>query len=235
MSKHKQIFSEKIQQELSETAVTLPIYALLPELFKDSRMFDSYEAFNSAGFHLVEHAEHKIMSGSHKLVRGYLFKKYNNDRDGKEQISNYMHRIEGSKLLRNFISEQDFSRVAAPRKWLYELPSCFSEPYLLVAEKLKLVSEDKTLRNYDRIGRRQTRELATILYYFRGLNSTVSNLPFTEDGKIAFVDTERWHHDKDFLVKIGGRLPRSRIRLAEDVYEKLRSQGALAFQSAYKR
>jgi hypothetical protein len=197
-------------------------------------MFYGYDEFSSEGFRLVDHAEHKIMSGSHSAMKGYLFKKYNNDRDGAEQILNYMHRIEGATLLRNFIEEHGFSRVLVPRKWLYELPSSFPKPYLLVVEKLNLMSESKTLRNYERISRGQVRELATILYYFRGLNSTASNLPFADDGKIAFIDTERWHHDKDFLCKVGDRMPDGRRKLAKEVYEELSDQGALAFRSVFK-
>lgn len=191
MSKRGRVTSEQIQRELAETAATLSIIDLLPKLFTNRKMFDSYDRFGDEGFKLVDHAEHKIMSGGHKSTPGYLFKKYSNDKDGVDQIRNYMRRIEGAKLLRTFIADQGFSRVIAPRKWLYELPRDFPERYLLVVEKLDLVSKSDTLRKYDRISSEQTRELATILYYFRGLNSTAANLPFTEDDKIAFIDTER--------------------------------------------
>lgn len=234
MSKRDRQFAEKIQHELSETEATFPLYEHLPALFKNSRMFDSYDEFSSEGFRLVDHAEQKIMSGSHKAAKGFLFKKYSNVRDGEEQILNYMRRIEGARLLRNFVMERGFSRVTVPRKWLYELSSSFPEPYLLVVEKLDLVSESKTLHGYDRISRGQARELAVILYYFRGLNSTASNLPFDADGKIAFIDTERWHHDKDFLNKVGDRMSGSRRKLAKKVYEELSDQGARALRSAFK-
>jgi hypothetical protein len=77
-------------------------------------------------------------------------------------------------------------------------------------------------------------ELATILYYFRGLNSTAANLPYAEDKRIAFIDTERWHHDKDLLRKVGDRLSSDRRRQAEDVFKELRSRGAKPFASAFK-
>jgi hypothetical protein len=225
---------EQIQAELAETAAKLPIAALLKELFTDPGMFDSFDSFSSEGFRLVEHSENKIMSGSHKRARGYLFKKYNNDKPSKKQLKNYMRRIEGARLLRSFIAEHGFQHVVAPQKWLYELPSSFPEPYLLVVEYLDLVSREDTESSYDRIDKAQLRELATILYYFRGLNSTAANLPFTEDGKIAFIDTERWHHDKDYLRKVGDRLSEDRRALAEDVYEELRRQRARPFESAFR-
>lgn len=225
---------EQIRRELVETSASLSIAPLLPSLFTNRRMFDSYRRFEAEGFQLVEHAEHKIMSGSHKSARGYLFKKYNNNKDGTKQLVNYLRRIEGARLLRTFIAEHGFTRVVAPRKWLHELPSDFPERYLLVVEKFDLASERATARAYHRIGKEQTRELATVLYYFRGLNSTASNLPFTKDDKIAFIDTERWHHDKDYLHKVGDRLASSRRDLAKDVYDDLRRRGGRPFVSAFK-
>lgn len=168
MSKRRRLSSEQIQQELTETATQLFV-PVLKRLFTDPKMFASFDRFRSAGFHLVDHAETKIMAGSHKQLRGYLVKKYNNDRSGKDQLRNYMHRIEGARLLREFIAEHRFKRVVAPKKFLYELPSSFPERYLVLAEKLDLVSRKDTERAYGKLDREQGRELAVILYYFRGL------------------------------------------------------------------
>jgi hypothetical protein len=233
MSRNR-VTADQIQKELAATASSLPIVSRLPDLFTNKRMFDSFDRFEAEGFRLVAHAEHKIMSGSHKETPGYLFKKYNNDKPGKKQITNYMRRIEGARLLRQFVEEHGLQHITAPRKWLYELPGGFPERYLVVADKLDLLSDDATRRKYGRISEAQTRELATVLFYFRGLNSWTKNLPFTSDGKIAFVDTERWHRDKDYLRKIGDHLPSDRRDLAEDVFEELRRKRARPFESAFK-
>jgi hypothetical protein len=223
---------DQITRELAETAATLPIDP--SKLFTDRRMFESFDRFSDAGFKLVDHSENKVMTGGHKAFPGYFFKKYNNDKPDKKQIRNYMHRIEGARLLRNFITERGFTTVIAPRKWLYELPASFPERYLVIAERLALVDRSGTEDAYGRIGKTQIAELATILYYFRGLNSTAANLPYTEDGKIAFIDTERWHHDKDLLRKVGDRLPSSRKDQAEEIFSALRKQGAKPFESSFK-
>ena len=230
----KRVATEQIQHELSETAANLPIVSQLGELFMDRKMFNSMTSFENAGFRLIAHSPHKIMSGSHKRARGYLFKKYNNDKPGKKQLKNYMRRIEGARLLRAFIAERSFQHVVVPHKWLYELPESFPERYLIVADKLDLMSDDATRRKYDRIREDQMRELATVLYFFRGLNSWTKNLPFTEDGQIAFIDTERWHRDKDYLRLIGDHLPSDRREQAEDVFKELRGKRARPFVSAFK-
>lgn len=225
---------ERIQRELEDTLETLPILKQLEELFVDPKMFESYKRFEKAGFSLVAHAPHKIMTGGHKTTPGYFFKKYNNDKPGKKQLRNYMHRVEGARFLRAFIAQHRFTRVFAPKKWLFELPSSFPERYLVVAEKAPLVSREATEKAYARISKEHIRELANILYFFRGLNSTAQNLPFTEEGKIAFIDTERWHHDKELLRKVGERLPNDRRKQAEAVFEELRGRGARPYAASFK-
>lgn len=228
----KIVTPEQIQREIAETE-KLPIAQLLPKLFADPKMFDSFKSFSRVGFSLIDHSPTKILSGSHKSAPGYLFKKYSNDKD-KKQILNYMRRIEGARLLRSFIAEQHFQHVRVPGKWLWELPPSFPERYLVIAEKVDLASDDKSKSNYSRIDKGQMRELATILFHFRGLNSTTSNLPYAKDGKIAFIDTERWHHDKDYLRKVGDRISSDRRKLAMDVYKELSGQRKQPFQSQFK-
>lgn len=224
---------EQVQRELAVTRESLPIVSMMASLFTDPKMFGSYTRFEDAGFSLVAHAPHKMMAGKHKRAKGYFFKKYNNDHDSEKQLVNYLRRIEGSRLIRTFIADHGFTRVIAPKKWLYELPTTFPERYLLVAERVDLATRDETHRRYARISTEQLQELATVLYYFRGLNSTAANLPYTKEGQIAFIDTERWHHDKDLLRKVGDRLPRARVKQAKAVFKELRNKGATPFVSAF--
>lgn len=226
--------SAQVARELESTRSTLPIFAQLADLFTDPRTFTSFNRFSLAGFSLVPHAAHKIMTGRHRRAKGYVFKKYDDSLSDRKQLKNYMRRIEGARLLRSFIAERAFEHVVAPRKWLYELPDRFSHRYLVVADKLDLLADDYTLRKYRRISEEQTRELATVLFYFRGLNSWTKNLPFTDDGRIAFIDTERWYRDKDYLRMIGDALPIDRRAQAQRVYKELRATGARPFQTAFK-
>ena len=225
---------EQIQHELALTAATLPILDLMGGLFDDSKMFRSYGRFRSAGFSLADHSPQKMMAGTHKRAPGYVFKKFSDAKSGDEQLLNYMRRIEGSRLIAQFIAERGFLSVTVPRKWLYQLAPEFPERYLVVAQRMDILSRIDTVRRYRSIGRGQMRELAAILYYFRGLNSTASNLPFTEDGRIAFIDTERWYRDKDLLRKVGDFLPAERRADARRVFRELRAQGARPFESAFR-
>jgi hypothetical protein len=225
--------ADLVQRALDETRTSLPIVSLVQELFTDPKMFRSFGRFQDAGFSLVDHPPYKCMVGRHKRARGYLFKKFSDERAADEQLSNYMHRVEGAALIRSFIEERGFSRVTVPRKWLYELPTAFPARYLVIVEALDIRPRLESQLSYASIGKTQMHELATVLYYFRGLSSTASNLPFTKDGQIAFIDTERWHHDKDFLRKIEVFLSPDRRKQAKEIYKELRRQGARALESSF--
>ena len=226
--------TEQIQHELALTAASLPIIHLMADLFTDPKMFGSYGRFNSAGFSLADHSPEKTLVGTHKRTPGYVFKKFSDAKRADKQLRNYMRRIEGARLIANFIAERGFSRVTVPKKWLYELPASFPKRYLVVAERMDILSKFDTLRRYARIRREQMLELAAMLYHFRGLNSTASNLPFVEDGRIAFIDTERWHQDKDLLHHVGDWLSSARRADAKRVFRALRAQDARPFESAFR-
>jgi len=221
-----------VQAELDETKRSLPIVDQMATLFTDPDMFASVHRYSAKGFKITPHHPDKMMCGRHKRFRGYVFKKFN-DSFPRDQIVNYMRRVEGARLLRSFIAERGFVHVTAPKKWLYELPRAFQERYMVVAERLDLRSKEETEKSYKRIAEPQLIELATILYYFRGLNSTLSNLPFTADRKIAFIDTERWDHDKEYLEKFRDRISRERRRQAKAVYSELKRRGERQFRSAF--
>jgi len=136
------------------------------------------------------------------------------------------------------------------------LPAFFTARDLVVAEKVDLVSKIDTVKRYARIGREQTRELAfgrledgDEVDVGRGDfavgeedTSALSSAVLGEgqvrgrrvDGKIAFIDTERWHHDKDLLRKVGDRLSGDRRKQAEAVFKELRGKGAKPFTSMFK-
>jgi hypothetical protein len=220
----------------------------LKKLFVDPAMFDSPDAFRAAGFDASNRSRDLIMVGSHKEAEGYLFKKYRNRISLKDQRDNYARRIEGVQKLSAFIAERHFRHIAAPQKWLYKLPSEFSREdsstsrwthsgqqaawshgysshkrssYVLVVERLTILDEEASMREYQHIDEDVLRELCMTLVKFRGLDSTARNMAFTENGRIAFVDTENWNRrKKSWLRYIGPLLPRRRRKLAEEIFDK---------------
>ena len=203
-------------------------------LFRDPRMFDSADAWHDAGFDILRASENKICVAGHPSVPGYLFKKY--VRSGKraaldDQLENYRRRVEGARRLRALIADRHLRHVVVPGKRLHELPDRFSShghpSHVLVVDRLDLLDTEETEHRYGRIDDEALRELCIVLYAFRGLDSTAKNVPFTRDGKIAFVDTEHWNRhagrkkQRRFLRYLGDHLSSVSRRTAKKMWEKL--------------
>jgi hypothetical protein len=212
-----------------------PASSDLGALFRNPNMFESADDWADEGFEILRASLNKITVASHPSVPWYLFKKYvsSGKRDEEDQLDNYQKRLEGALQLRRLIDDKNLKHVVVPRKWLRTLPEEFGsrrEPaHILVVERLDLLDADESKRAYQRIDESILRDLCVALYAFRGLDSTIKNLPFTADGKIAFIDTEHWnrhgnrknHHQRPRLKYLSAHLSLSHVRLANAMWDQL--------------
>jgi hypothetical protein len=162
-------------------------------IFRDPRMFDSRKAFTAAGFDVHQAASHNVMVGTHPTESRYLFKKYCRDVPLDEQEENYRDRLWGARKIQQLIDKHRLRHLVVPHKWLYELPERFSRrhtTYVLVAERLSVLSADESARRYRTINPEILDDLCRVLFHFRGFDAAIHNLPFTTSGQIAFIDTE---------------------------------------------
>lgn len=201
-------------------------------LFVDPDMFESSATFSKAGFQLVDRTSTGgIMVGAHSVAPGYLFKKYRNERRLDEQLENYQTRIAGARGLHGHIADRGLRNVTAPRKWLHELPPAFAQrrkgrslpSHVLVVDRLRIMDKASTERAYGDIDAQTLRELCVVVARFPGLDSTPKNVPFTRDGRIAFIDTESWasHRGREPLKYLRAYLSAKRWRQAQDIFEEL--------------
>lgn len=166
------------------------------------------------------------MVASHPSARGYLFKRYCRKISLKDQRKNYRRRIEGAQKLQELITSQHLTRIVVPRKHLHALPPAFSHgdvpSCVLIVEQLSLLDARRSKQRYRQIDTETLRQLCTVLRTFRGLDSGVRNLPFTEGGQIAFVDTERWDGAKKIpLRRIRPYLTKERWKFAAPLFKGL--------------
>jgi hypothetical protein len=169
----------------------------------------------------------KIMVACHPSVQGLLFKKYaSDDSSQSDQLKNYERRVEGAKRLRDFVDKRHLARVVVPRKRLLELPRAFSRKgssHVLVVEQLDLLGDEQTKASYYRIDPETLKELCTVLFHFRGMDSNAKNIPFVAGGRIAFIDTEHWDRgsSKSYLHHVGGHMTVDRRKLAKKIFGQL--------------
>lgn len=198
-------------------------------LFTDPHLFNHPKMLNKKGFKVLKRVHRGLMVISHPEMKNYLIKKFKNEIPQADQLGNYVRRIKGARKLEQFIKENRLRHIQVPKKWLYELPKIFSDTetgassYLLIVEKIELCTggedlEGEIAKKYYQIDRKILRELVHVLYYFRGLDSVLSNVPFTRTNKIAFIDTERWERNREgFLLNILPYLSEDRKKLVQEI------------------
>lgn len=210
-----------------------PLQKKLNRLFKNGDMFDSPRRLKQAGFQVIARVHRGLMVAGHPSMKKYLIKKFQNHIPQNKQLENYLQRINGARALSSFIKLNHLKHVIVPEKWLYALPDKFSDPetkeqtYLLIVEKMDICSGGKdpngeVAQRYYTIDLDILREICIVVYYFRGLDSMLHNLPFTYQNKIAFIDTEKWDIDRQWYFKrIMPFLRKDRQDYALSVFEEL--------------
>lgn len=190
-----------------------PITPILDFIFSQSRAIQDETALANAGFITVSSRHHSyIKVVKHPLMPGYLFKIYlDNELRQRRKLPYwrwYSYRCEGALKLRKIIKKKKLKHFAAPNKWIYFLPKEPSPPALpgylrknciLVVEDMNLASKEKNYEAwYTLITPEYLDELYTIISHAGGGNYTVFNIPYTNNGKFAFVDTEYSKSKPDF-------------------------------------
>jgi hypothetical protein len=215
--------------------VNHPLQRKLAKLFHDPSMFNSPNKLEAEDFSVLARVHRGLMVASHPTIKKHLFKKFINSVSQEEQIQNFIRRIEGARALRTFIKENQLHYIVVPQKWLYQLPEQFSDPvthaptYILIVEKMDILSGGKdptgaVAQKYFKIRKKVLKELCLVLYNFHGLDSVLHNVPFTKDGKIAFIDTERWQSiRRGFMPHIIPFLDEKRQKYVQTRLAKLRS------------
>lgn len=202
-------------------------------LFQDPRMFNSRSSFIAAGFDVMKQAaSHNIMVGQHPSADRYVFKKYSRDVRLDEQEENYNKRLRGAAKIRSVIDRRRLKHIVVPRKWIYELPDKFSDrrhdSYVLIAERMDIVSVDESTRRYRTIDTAILDELCVVLFQFRGFDAAIHNLRFTTSGQIAFIDTESWDRSPRrgtrVFWRIAEELPRVLNNRVQRLFEKLEDE-----------
>jgi len=195
-------------------------------LFRDPHMFDSKDTFRAAGFTVRKTSAHNIMVGRHPAAPDHLFKKYSRDVPLDKQLANYQSRKRGAKKLRQFITAHQLRHMIVPQKWIYDLPDSFSHhgerSHLLVVERMKLLDTMDNERRYRDIDKDVLKELCVVLHAFRGLDSAIHNVRFTQSGQITFIDTENWERSqRNFFHYIRRELSERSRQRADRMFRKL--------------
>jgi len=182
-----------------------PMKAKLDAIFSKTRATTSIKTFKKAGFkYLTLRKWDNVIVAWHSKLKGHLVKVYLDDQIGIPDRETLMQRIYGADKIRAAINEFGYQKMfKVPKKWLYPLPD-LPDPlpglqrkkFIVVEEDMQIVSSYDNEHLWKKSVRKKTLAALFHLLETLGLKDSVyiTNIPFSSDGRIAFVDTE--HHSK---------------------------------------
>lgn len=177
----------------------------LDEIFKKSRVILNIKTLKEAGFINAKPRKFtRIIVTAHQDLPGYIFKIYldaqRHKSDETESVI-FLKRVKGALAIAKFIEENELDHLfKVPKKWIYLLPQHPAPPkefayknFILVVEDMHLLShaENKKMWSSSNVTAEILIGLHSILQEI-GLRdcAKIDNIPFSEDGKIAFIDTQ---------------------------------------------
>lgn len=202
--------SELTPKELEKMAPYLmeenhPAKALLDTIFTSSRAILNLEALEKAGFDKSSPRKFtKLIVTRHPALPGYIFKLYLDAQRFHKDVPEYVlwaRRVKGAEKIQSYIAAQELEdQFKVPKKWIYLLPEFPKPPNdyypkssILVEEDMLLLSDkaNKALWASSHVQEGFLKKLYKIIKKI-GLQDAAKpdNIPFSLDGRIAFVDTE---------------------------------------------
>lgn len=213
-----------------------PLQENLKSLFTNKAMFNSPKSLSHEGFKVNRRVHRGLMVAGHPSISGYLIKKFESKVPQEEQLQNFLRRVNGARALSDFIHVNQLKHIVVPQKWIYRLPKRFTnrktgeEAYVLIVEKMDIYGgglnpNGDLAKKYSTIDKEVLKEICTVLYTFRGLDSVLHNLPFTYQDQIAFIDTDKWEEERNgYLRRIKPFLSKENQKYAARIFADLRKQ-----------
>lgn len=172
-----------------------PIKAVLDKIFSTAHVTNNVDTLKEAGFKILRVKDSSfIVVAKHPEAKGYIFKIYpqseNRTRLGKPSWKWLVNRCVGATNIKKLIKKKKIKHFTVPDKWLYPLPPGSQNPVILVATDMHLVGLQKCKVAWLSVGCEQLDELYIILSHGCGSNYLTHNVPYTKEGKFAFIDTE---------------------------------------------
>lgn len=183
-----------------------PAKSALDLIFVKNRPTASHDAMKKAGFKFkMPRGSQRATVAKHSKLKNYLIKTYLDTQNTEyKEWKAWIGRIEGAKLIQASIDKHKYTHLMkTPRKWIYPLPptplvegSPFRKNFILVVENMRILHyEENKLKYYHAVDAETLDALYVILTENRLIDSTyLDNIPFSKDGRIAFIDTEHYNN-----------------------------------------
>lgn len=182
-----------------------PAKGALDQIFSASRATADLASLKKAGFKDIMPGKYSSqVVARHPKVPGYLFKLYTDLDPLSLDWSKFKTRVLGANQVRQSIEALGYTNLfVVPHKWIYPLPATPDAPvgsnrknFVLLVEEMKILSDSSNRSKWK--GDSVTKERLNALYKVLQINGLYDsaypfNIPFTKDGRNAFIDTEYYN------------------------------------------
>lgn len=182
-----------------------PIKPRLDKIFLGKRVTQDSHTLKAAGFkkNKPPKPDHAIVS-KHSKLKGYLVKLFADEQPSLDRWEDWYNRILSAYYIQKAIDRHNFHHLfKVPKKWIYPLPAETSpsaeyshrQNFILVVEDMKLVSMEENLDMWKHDMTLSGLKVIYTILQEEGLIDSVypDNLSFSQDGRLAFVDTQHSH------------------------------------------
>lgn len=178
-----------------------PTKAAMDEIFAKAGVMRNEKTVREAGFTIFKSQKKSyIRVLKHPLLKGYLLKVYldteRNIPGGSPGWKRLTMRCVVAKKIKELIAKHKIKRFIVADKWVYPLPrekksSRRAQPLVLIVKNMNIYNASGSKAAWkNKAGYKTVRELYTIFSRGYGSAYLAGNLPYTHDGKFAFIDTE---------------------------------------------
>lgn len=173
-----------------------PAKPILDQIFSKPGVLANRDSFKAAGFKILleKQSSHglaaKWILAKHPAIPGQLFKLFLDNEPLKpdQAWKRLLARCKGAEQLRNLIRENNLHHFTVPDKWLYKVPK--TDTFILMVTEMKLVNKAKNEARWQNVSHELLDQLYTILSHGLASTMVLVNIPYTQEGKFACIDTE---------------------------------------------
>jgi len=192
--------------------INSPIKSALDEIFTTQRATANQFTFANAGFTTIATQPRSfIVVGKHPALPNQLVKAYLDDEmRQKEGYPGWIwlaNRCKGARKIEKVLKKHRFTKFTVAKKWIYPLPlkpapsrggakRRYNE--VLVVTDMKLASKEESLNAWKNMTKEDLDALYIIICSAGGSSYREDNIPYTQDGTFAFIDTEYPDRSPDF-------------------------------------
>lgn len=178
----------------AELPVDHPAKVVLDRVFSKKDLLKSCKSMEEKGFRVVFKKDTELVIARHPQLPGYIVKAYLASATWKRKpYSNYwIRRIEGAESIQKIIVENNLQDLfKAPKKWIYYSQN----DSVLIEEDMELIPDAKNMSKWKNEITEEILDAVYLILELGGMSDSAhpENIPFSIDGKMAFVDTACHH------------------------------------------